>query len=230
MGGSAYIHITFDMTSSDIEIQLSQGSQQWQALWRPFARQWSQPALKKLCAQVLKSSVVHVSQIKGFSVGSLREPGPKVQLGIGLVNQAIAAANGEKIEAALHCPGDLEELWKGKEWLRNPDGSAMGPLDITATLMGLKDHRLDLSRSIPLEREEEVCRTLARYLRMELGKQGVDWMGMITSFNSQSVIAEDLLMGRNIPGDLLIRELPNVAQIVALSPDTLWSVIEDALQ
>ena len=218
------------MTNSDIETQLTQGFQQWQALWRPFARQWSQPGLKKLCALVLKASAVHVSQIKGFNVGSLKEPAPKVQLALGLVNQAIAAANGEKIEGALHCPGDIEALWKGKEWLKNPDGSAMGPLDITATLMGLTDHQLDLSRRIPLEREEEVCRTLARYLRMELGKQGIDWMGEITSFNAQSVIAEDLLMGKSLPGDLLIRELPNVAKIVALSPDTLWSVIEDALE
>jgi hypothetical protein len=121
------------------------------------------------------------------------------------------------------CPGELEKLWKGYSWLTNPDGSPMGPEDVVMTLMGQVDHRIDTSRQIPREQEEEVCRALAKDLRLTLAKDGIDWLDEVGRLSKFSVIAEDTLMGKTIPADLLIRELDNLGKMVNKSGDQLWN-------
>ena len=204
------------------------GRQTWTVLWRPFARQWSQPALIKLAAATLKVRALHSSQIHGFTHSKLKDPSPKLMLAIGKLNLAIARSNGVDVDAP-RCPGDLEKLWKGYTWLTNPDGSPMGPSDVAMTIMGQVDHNIDTSRQIPREQEEEVCRALAKDLRLTLAKDGIDWLDEVTNLAKYSVIAEDLLMGRTVPGDLLIRELDNLGKMINKSSDELWSVIASQL-
>ena len=53
----------------------------------------------------------------------------------------------------------------------------MGPEDVVMTLMGQVDHALDMSRQIPREMEEVVCRALAKDLRLTLARTGsTGWM------------------------------------------------------
>ena len=99
----------------------------------------------------------------------------------------------------------------------------MGPEDVVMTLMGQVDHALDMSRQIPREMEEVVCRALAKDLRLTLAKDGIDWMDDLMRLAKSSVIAEDMLMGKTIPGDLLIRELDNLGQMVNKSGDVLYN-------
>ena len=205
-----------------IDEAIAFGRETWQALWRPFSRQWSQPALIKLAAATLKVRALHSSQIHGWNTGKLKDPSPKLMLAVGKLNLAIAKSNGVDVDAP-RCPGDLEKLWKGFSWLTNPDGSPMGPEDVVMTLMGQVDHALDMSRQIPREMEEVVCRALAKDLRLTLAKDGIDWMDDLMRLAKSSVIAEDMLMGKTIPGDLLIRELDNLGKMVNKSPDVLWN-------
>ena len=76
----------------------------------------------------------------------------------------------------------------------------MGPRDVVMTIMGQVDHGIDSSRQIPRELEEDVCRALARDLRLSLAKDGVDWLGEISRLSQFSPIAEDMLMGKTLPG------------------------------
>ena len=208
--------------SRTIDEAIAFGRQTWQSLWRPFARQWSQPGLIKLAAATLKIRAIHSSQIHGWNTGKLKDPSPKLMLAIGRLNLAIAASNGADVDAP-RCPGDLEKLWKGYTWLTNPDGSPMGPSDVVMTIMGQVDHNIDTSRQIPREMEEEVCRALAKDLRLTLARDGVDWLDEVTHLSKFSVIAEDMLMGKTIPGDLVIRELDNLGKMVNKSSDQLWN-------
>ena len=208
--------------SRTIDEAIAFGRETWQALWRPFARQWSQPGLIKLAAATLKVRALHSSQIHGWSTGKLKDPSPKLMLAIGKLNLAIARSNGAAVEADK-CPGELEKLWKGYSWLTNPDGSPMGPEDVVMTLMGQVDHCIDNSRQIPREQEEEVCRALAKDLRLTLAKDGIDWLDEVGRLSKFSVIAEDTLMGKTIPADLLIRELDNLGKMVNKSGDQLWN-------
>jgi hypothetical protein len=89
--------------------------------------------------------------------------------------------------------------------------------------MGQIDHNIDTSRQIPREKEEEVCRALAKDLRLTLAKDGIDWLDEVGRLSKFSVIAEDVLMGKTIPADLLIRELDNLGKMVNKSGDVLWN-------
>ena len=63
-------------------------------------------------------------------------------------------------------------------------------------IMGQVDHQIDTSRQIPREMEEEVCRALAKDLRLTLAKEGIDWLDEVGRLSKCSVIAEDMLMGK----------------------------------
>ena len=75
----------------------------------------------------------------------------------------------------------------------------MGPSDVTMTIMGQVDHNIDTSRQIPRKMEEQVCRHLAKDLRLTLAKDGVDWLDECPRLAKYSVISEELLMGRTVP-------------------------------
>ena len=201
---------------------MAYGHKQWQAVWRPFARQWSQPKLIKLAENTLKEKVVHSSQINNFNNGSLRDPAPKVLLAIGRLNLAIAKSNGEDVNG-LKCPPSMAELWHGFFWMCNPDGTPMGPADVFLTLAGQVDHGVDFSRQIPQELESEACRSVARYLRLTLAKNGCDWMDELQRLKKFSPISEILLMGGIVAGDFLVRELDNLGKMIGQKGDTIWT-------
>lgn len=222
-------HPTAPGEKRTVDESIAFGRETWQMLWRSFSRQWSQPALIKLAAGTLKVRALHSSQIFGWNTGKLKDPSPKLCLAVGQLNLAIARSNGVDVDAP-RCPGELEKLWKGKEWIKNPDGSPMGPADVVMTIMGLVDHHIDMSRQIPKQQEEEVCRALAKDLRLTLAKDGIDWLSDIARLAKFSPIAEDTLTGKTIPGDLLNRELNNLGKMVNKSGDELWSVIASQLE
>ena len=97
-----------------IDEAIAFGRETWQALWRPFSRQWSQPALIKLAAATLKVRALHSSQIHGWNTGKLKDPFPQADVG----RRQTPEFGYRQAATALmlmppRCPGDLEKLWKG---------------------------------------------------------------------------------------------------------------------
>jgi hypothetical protein len=201
------------------------GRQQWQTAWRIWARQWTQPALIKLAAETLKCRALHSSQVAGFANGSLRDPSPKLLLAVGELNLAIARSNGVKnLPEGPRCPGAVERFWKGKQWLCNPDGSPMGPADVFVACAGLIDLGMDTEHQIPKDREEVASRATGKYLRLALAKAGVDWMDLLPELRGHCPSMEPLLMGRTVPADQLVADLPALAAAIDADAEELWGL------
>ena len=204
------------------------GREQWQQVWSVFARQFSQPKLIKLAEQTLGSRAIHSSQIFGFTSGKLRDPSPKLLMSLGYLNLAIAAANGEEVESPYKVPGTLSELWQGKTWLKDASGAPLGPEGVFAAITGIIDLGINRDRHIPVQAEAEVCNALGKFLRMELAKNEVDWMGELFELRDSYGITclEDLLMRSKTPtpGTTLIEELPKMAELVGVSEEEIWAV------
>ena len=198
------------------------GREQWQAVWKAWARQWSQPELIKLAEQTLKCRCIHSSQIHGFATGKLRDPAPKLLVAIGQLNLAMARSQGKKVkEKGPKCPGTLRHLWETADLLTNLDG-VMGPLEVFSAVAGLTDLGVDTSREIPLELEPEVTKALGKHLRMAFAAAGVDWMEEIVELRATCKSMEPLLMGKKLGGAQLIKDLPAIAEAVATSEEDLW--------
>jgi hypothetical protein len=208
-----------------IDETIAFGRQQWQATWRVWARQWSQPALIKIAAETLKCRAIHSSQVAGFSNGSLRDPSPKLLLAIGELNLAMARSQGiTGLGDGPTCPGTLERSWKDKVLLRNPDGAPMGPLDVVAACMGLVDLQVDTEHHIPTSHEAAAAKATGKYLRLSLAKQGIDWMDEMPELRRRCPSLEALLMGHTVSGDQLVAELPALAAATSVTADELWSL------
>ena len=200
------------------------GRQQWQTLWAGFAAQFSQPALIKLAELTLGSKAIHSSQIHGWSSGKLRDPSPKLMLALGELNLAIAKANGADVTCRYSCPGAHAKLWEGKTWLKDAQGSPLGPAEVFQAIAGLIDLQVMTDRFISSDYEEAVAKAIGKYLRIELAKQEIDWMEEIVDLRQESTCIEDLLMGRKVKGPIILEQLDKLAGVVGKDADQLWAV------
>jgi hypothetical protein len=171
----------------------------------------------KLTEAGLGDRVVHSSQISGFATGSLLDPAPKVLLAIGMFNQLLATE-------AL--PQALGSLWKGREAMRTPSGEVMGPAEVFLAFTGALDLQLGEVREIPLEREAAVSKGLGKYVRMVLAKAGVDFVveDQQRLFKAASSF-KGLLTGKEVRGEVLVAELPQIAAEINVSEDDLWDEV-----
>lgn len=207
-----------------VDDALAFGRQQWTAICVGFFRQWSQPAFIKLAELTLGSRSVHSSQIHGNLTGKLRDHSPKLIMALGEVNLALAAANGADVEHRYSVPMHLPELWQDKNYLKDALGRALGPAEIFQAITGLIDLEIKLDRQIPYESEKEVSQHLGKFLRLELAKNGVDWMGDMSELITRCRCIEPLLYGRQVSGGEIIEQLPTLAEIVEMDPDQLWTL------
>ena len=207
-----------------IDDALAFGRQQWSAVWTAFARQYSQPQLIKLAESTLGTRALHSSQIHGFTSGKLRDPSPKLMMALGELNLAIAKANGEPITCRYTCPGTLSKLWQHKTWLKTAEGAPMGPSEVFEALTGLVDLNVNLDRVIPKQDETHVSQALGKLLRMELAKQGLDWLDEVMTLKDQAPCVEELLMNRPVKGSDITDQLEELAKIAEMSPDQLWAI------
>ena len=201
------------------------GRQQWQTLWAGFAAQFSQPALIKLAELTLGSKAIHSSQIHGWSSGKLRDPSPKLMLALGELNLAIAKANGVELTCRYTCPEAHAKLWEGKTWLKDAQGAALGPAEVFQAIAGLIDLGLSTDRFISSDYEEAVAKAMGKYLRIELAKQGQDWMEDIVELRKTSTCIEDLLMGQKVKGPIILEQLDKLAEVVEQDADHLWNAV-----
>jgi hypothetical protein len=223
-------------TDRTLDETMLYGREQWQAVWKAWARQWSQPELIKLAEQTLQCRCVHSSQIHGFATGKLRDPAPKLLVAIGQLNLAIARSQGKKVkEKGPKCPGTLKKLWEHADLLTYPTTTAnsritsgdapdgvMGPVEVFSAVAGLLDLGVDTSREIPVELEQEVAKALGKHLRMAFATGGIDWMDELPELRGMCKSMEPLLMGKKVVGAQLIKDLPAIAEAVATSEEDLW--------
>jgi len=207
-----------------IDEMLSFGKAQWGVAFGGFARQWSQPKILRLCEGILGTRSVHSSQIHGFLSGKLRDPSPKIQLALGHVNRAIAKANGFDCVSEFTCPGSMEELWKGKAWLTDADSAPLGPQEVFMAFSGQIDLGLNSAHVIEPEQGPAAVKALGRFLRMELAKQGTDWMDEIVTMRKDVPCIEPLLMGQDVEAAVILTQLKEIAALVGMTDTDLWQL------
>jgi len=213
-----------------IDDALAFGRLQWTAAWSAFSSQWSQPQLLKLAEGTLRTRSIHSSQIFGWKTGKLRDPSPKLLMAIGEVNLALAEAHGEAVTCRYKVPQALSKLWLDKRWLTDAQGAALGPCEVFQAFAGLIDLGVDADRHVPASAEAEVSTLLGKTLRLELAKQGVDWLGEIIQLKEQCPIVEQLLMGKTVNGAVISEHLPKLAALAGMDVEQLWLVgIQPAL-
>ena len=207
-----------------VDDALAYGKQQWTAVWSVFARQFSQPQLIKLAEQTLGSKAIHSSQIFGFTSGKLRDPSPKLLMSLGYLNLAIAAANGVAVESVYKVPARFPELWQGKEWLKDASGAPLGPPGIFMAITGIIDLQVNLERHIPTQLESAVSQALGKFLRLELARKEVDWIGEMPNLLKECSCIEDLLMGKTVHAQQVTDGLEALAGLIDMDADQLWTL------
>lgn len=188
----------------------------------PFFRQWSQPGLLSLMEATLKDKVFHSTHINGFSTGRLRDPGPKGFLALGRFNQMLAA--GE-------CPESHRRLWEGKSPMLSPTGEPLGPAELFLLFVGELSYGLADQQHIPLGAETGVSKAVGRWFRQQLAVKGVDYAVEDSQrLYHTAPTFKELLLGRVISGDALIKDIPALCQEVGCAEEVVWEVINGALQ
>ncbi len=198
------------------------GRQQWTRKWRVFAGQFSQPELMKLAFAVLKEQSVHSSQIHGFSSGKLRDPAPKVQLSIGILNLAIARSNGcKEAGEGPTCPGALAHLWKGKKWLVDDRGLPMGPVEVFLALTGQIDLNTQGDVDISPEDQAAVSKSLGKYIRTKLIEMGIDFMDSaeMEQLKATCPVIEELIYNKEVDAAQLNVSLEDLALACEVTVD-----------
>ena len=91
-------------------------------------------------------------------------------------------------------------------------------------ITGLIDLQINLERQIPTQSESLVSQALGKTLRMELAKQGIDWLDEIMTLKDQAPCIEALLMGKEVRGSEITEQLNQLAKIADMESDQLWSI------
>ena len=220
-----------------VTTQCHAGREQFRRMFKAWSRQWTQPQLLKLTLQGLGDRVVHSSQLTGFATGTLLDPAPKVLLAIGRFNQMLATANSQypdrlSSDPRTTCgglPATLSDIWKGKEAMVTPDGAVMGPAEVFLAFTGELELNLGGEREIPLEKEAAVSKAFGKHVRTELAKRGVDFV--IDDHQRLVELApslKGLITGKEVRGEVILRDLPTIAEELDSTVDELWDVIVEA--
>ena len=86
------------------------------------------------------------------------------------------------------------------------------------------DLEVNLDRVISSQAESHVSQALGKTLRMELAKQGIDWLDEIMTLKEQAPCVEQLLMGKEVRGDEITDQLEQLAKIANMDADQLWGM------
>jgi hypothetical protein len=210
---------------------MPKGHKQWQSKWSIFASQWTQPQLMKLADLALGEPCLHSSQIHGFRTGKLKEPGPKVLMVIGYVNLVIAAANKDE-EAMATCPYTLpataSRLFFGKNWMKTPEGKALGPLEVFQAFCGILDLQCDGDLQVEESEMEAVSKAVGKFVRKKLINANIDFMDndVVSKWN-QPALMERLIYGKALTAAELIEHLDDISLEIGVERE---EVIELAIK
>ena len=204
---------------------LSFGRKQFSLSFSVFSRQYSQPELITLARLVLDTNALHSSQISGFQRDTLRDPSPKLLFALGLIMEAIARTQGIKgLPKGVKLPATKDNLWRDKQYMRNADGTPMGPLDMFATFAGLADLGITKDKTIPVRKEKAVAKNLGKYMRLALAKADIDYVSEIVSLKKKSKTIEKLVMAKPVSGAAICQDLPALAKLANQGEEDLWGI------
>lgn len=202
-----------------ITVQTIEGREQFRKLFKPWSRQWSQPALMKLAEAVLGDKVIHSSQLSGFSAGTLKDPAPKVLLALGLLNKRLANRQ---------IPPGFSDLLDGKWVMRSPDGIVLGPAELFLVFTGELDLGLPDLKEIPQDKEDQVSRVFGRFIRIELAKKGLDLVEDQELLVQAAPAMKALIQGKSEKGEVIADSLPKISGLLGISEGELWDVIQQS--
>ena len=186
---------------------------QFSRFTRHWFKQWSQPKLLDLAEATLKDRVLWSTQITNFQNGTSKEPGPKVFLALGRLNQQLAAGT---------CPAFVKHLWEDKTPLLLPDGRVAGPLELFQIFCGEIDLGLPDIPEALIDHADTALPVFCKWLRLELGKQGYDYQ--CEDKDALVVLApalKPILSGTKPALEDLLEQLPQIAQILNTNADSL---------
>jgi hypothetical protein len=152
-------------------------------------------------------------------------------MALGKFNRLLANSNSQEnslssLRDEEKLPGALVSLWKGREAMRTPSGEVMGPAEVFLAFTGELDLQLGEVREIPLEREAAVSKGLGKYVRMVLAKAGVDFVVEDQQRLLKAASSfKGLLTGKEVRGEVLVAELPQIAAEINVSEDDLWDEV-----
>lgn len=217
---------------------LDTGSAAFASVWRQWRHQWTQPQLLKIAETYLGARFFHSSQMTGFEMRTLREPGPRVFLAVGYLNLAHGRSLGlpeerlqpsKDIGLSPKLPGVLKDFWGGRQPLCDANGIVLGPTGLFEAFTGLRELPQQMMRSIAPEHEQSASQALGKYLRIKLGSEGIDWMMDMAKLKSRCPCIEELLLNQTVPGDQLIASLHKLAGLADTTEEKLWNVITTSL-
>ena len=204
---------------------LAFGRKQTSLCFRVWSKQYSQPELIKIAQAATDTSALHSSQISGLQRDTLRDPSPKCLVCIGLTNQAIARSQGIKgLPKGKKLPATLEHLWKDKQYMRNADGTPMGPLDMFAAFAGLTDLGISTAKTIPVRKEKAVAKALGKYMRINLAKLDIDYDSESTALKKKSKTIEALVNNKPVSGAAIVQDLLNLAKLIEQGEEDVWGI------
>ena len=197
-------------TDRTLDETMLYGREQWQAVWKAWARQWSQPELIKLAEQTLKCRCIHSSQIHGFATGKLRDPAPKLLVAIGQLNLALQGVR-EEGGRRIKCPGTLKKLWEHADLLTTSRcyGTSGGVQRCGGAARPGGGYQSGYSGGARAGGGKALDTYGWRLLRVaSIGWRLPELRGMCKSM-------EPLLMGKKVGGAQLLKDLPAIAEAVA---------------
>ena len=204
---------------------LSFGRKQFSLSFSVFSRQYSQPQLITLSKLVLDTNALHSSQISGFQRGTLRDPSPKLLAATGLIMEALARTQGVKgLPKGVKISATKDHLWRDKQYMRNADGTPMGPLDMFSAFAGLTDLGISTAKNIPVRKEKAVAKALGKYMRINLAKLDIDYVSEITALKKKSKTIEALVNNKPVSGAAIVQDLLNLAKLIEQGEEDVWGI------
>ncbi len=213
-----------------IQDQFDRGHAQWCRLWKRWQAQWSQTKFLSLADELFGNPrPIHSSQLSGWRLGTLRDPGPKSLLAVGLFNLALAKSNGwqppAEQEHVGRFSGNSRPLWEGR-WHLEYGGLPMGPSEVFQAITGLISLEDAPPWSVSDAQAPAIQQALGPVARQLLADAQVDWFGQLEALLKLHAAFKPVLLGTGTcDGAQLTTFIPILAEQAHVAPEELWSMV-----
>ena len=213
-----------------IQAQFDHGHDQWCRLWRRWQAQWSQTKFLSLADELFGNPrPIHSSQLSGWRLGTLRDPGPKSLLAVGQFNLALAHSNGWSPPPALDVgrfSGNSRPLWEGR-WHMTYLGEPIGPSEVFQALTGLISLEDAPRWHVTDEEAPAIQRALGPLARTLLARVQIDWFGQLDSLTESHPAFRSVLLGSpQATGSELTSFIPALSEQAQIAPEEIWALVQ----
>jgi len=203
-----------------ITLQCEAGLAVFTQLARRFFAQASQPTFLRLAKEATGDNILHSSQIKGFSDGTLLYPAPKVFLALGALNAMVATTQ-------VRCKGSGNQAIQP---ITLPDGTVLDACGLFMVFTGLLPVELPDHLVIPEAQAAVLSARLGHYLRSQFGSQGIDFAVIDRQRLVQAApVLQQLLVGEPATADAITADMETIADLLGCPADALWDGVAGML-